>query len=85
MLVGRGKIPGRGVIGAGEGTITAGQGFFMAPHSLSNFEIQKYYQKELTIIFIIFWDFLMFYLLRLFDVLPNFPFTLSKTIPNYYL
>ena len=27
MLVGRGKIPGRGVIGAGEGTITAGQGF----------------------------------------------------------
>ena len=24
-------------------------------------------------------------ILRLFDVLPNFPFTISKTMPDYYL
>ena len=32
---------------------------------------------EATIIFIIFWD--------SFDVLPNFPFTTSETMHNYYL
>ena len=24
-------------------------------------------------------------ILRLFDVLPNFPFTISETMPDYYL
>ena len=42
LLIGKGvkaEIPGRGVITAGEG-----QGA-MSPNSLTNFEIQRYYQK----------------------------------------
>ena len=37
------------------------QGFLIPPHPLTYFKMQKYYQNEPTIIFIIFWDFLMFY------------------------
>ena len=39
-------LTGKGTIRVGEGTIEAGQDFFMPPHLFINFEIQKYYQNE---------------------------------------
>ena len=39
-------LTGKSIIKAGEGTIRAGENFECRPHPLTNFEIQKYYQKE---------------------------------------
>ena len=39
-------LKGKGTIRAGEETIRAGKSFLMPPHSLPNFEIQKYYENE---------------------------------------
>ena len=39
-------LTGKGVIRAGQRVIRAKSKFLMVPHSLTNFEIQKYYQKE---------------------------------------
>ena len=42
-------LAGKGINRAGEGIARAGygkNGFWMLPHPLTNFEIQKYYQNE---------------------------------------
>ena len=39
-------LAGKCTVIAGEATITAGHGFLIPPHPLTNFEIQKYYQNE---------------------------------------
>ena len=46
-VVKQSKLPGRGVMRAGEGTTRTGQPkSLMMSHPLTNFEIHKYYQNE---------------------------------------
>ena len=39
-------LTGKVTFRVGEGTVRAVQGFLMAPHPLTNFEIKKYYENE---------------------------------------
>ena len=45
-------LTGKGTVRAGEGTVRAGEGMkkkaLMSPHPLTNFEIKKYYENELS-------------------------------------
>ena len=47
VRAGYGNNKGKGVVRAGYGNQLKKIGFLIPPHSLTNFEIQKYYQNEL--------------------------------------
>ena len=40
-------LAGKGILRAGSGNYKRKRGFFMSPHPLTNFEIQKYYQTKI--------------------------------------